>query len=104
MLNQLQPWQNDKEEQKHAFCTKCKCEWFEQLSVNRYLSNHSSILGQTIPPAESQNFVMLRCIKCAEIYQPNIIITAQDRATKLHNVLLDQLEDVDVKETPETKV
>ncbi len=73
-------------------CTKCSCEWFEQVEVNRFKANHTVILGQQVPAQGPQQFVLLRCIKCNDMYLPNVIIQAQDTATKLYNGMLDQIE------------
>jgi predicted nucleic-acid-binding Zn-ribbon protein len=101
MLNQLEPWTDQSKRQAKepvATCLKCKSTWFEQVDVNQYHANHSTILGQAVPLAGPQTFKILRCIKCSELYQPNVIITAQDSATKLYNSMLDQLEDKKVEE------
>lgn len=75
-----------------AACTNCKCTWFEQFHVQQYKANHSSVLGQTVPEASPQRIVVLRCIKCKELHQPNVLITTQDRETKGYYDFLDQLE------------
>lgn len=75
-----------------AFCQKCKCTWFEQFVVKQFKANHSAVIGQMVPPASDYDFVIIRCVKCSEKYQPNILVTTQDKGTKLYNDFLDQLE------------
>lgn len=73
-------------------CTKCKITWFEQVKVNQYKADHMVIPGQSVPVGGPQEFVFLRCIKCQALYQPRVMITAQDLSTKLYNEMLDELE------------
>src|SRR3990167_2015500 len=97
MLNQFPTWINDQKTQKidAATCTKCQSQWFEQVEINKYHANHSTIIGQAVPVIGGQSFRMLRCVKCATLHRPNVIITAQDTATKLYNSMLDQLDTED---------
>jgi len=76
-----------------AACVKCACTWFEQVLVNQYKADHYVVIGQGPPLASNQEFKLLRCIKCSELYAPTTIINAQDSSTKLWNLLLDQLDE-----------
>lgn len=97
MLNSFEPVINSgkpyQQKPDITACIKCKSEWFEQVKINQYKSEHMVIPGQTVPVGGPQEFVVLRCIKCAAIYQPRVLITAQDIAAKLYNQMLDQLEE-----------
>lgn len=84
-----------------AKCQKCECTWFEQFTVKQLKANHSAILSQAVAPATPYEFVVIRCIKCGEKYQPNVLAGAQDQAAKLYNEFLDMLEDK--KEEPKTE-
>lgn len=78
--------------QEAVACTKCRSEWFEQVRINQYKADHIVVPGQALPVASAQEFIMLRCIKCSEVYQPRIMITGQDAISKEYNSMLDQLE------------
>ncbi len=94
-MNTLQPMQAQYRAQERdplVSCTKCKSEWFEQVAINQYRADHIVIPGQGIPVGGPQQFYILRCIKCSEMYQPIVMITAQDTVAKLYNQMLDQLE------------
>lgn len=96
MLNNFEPMINPgrphQEKTDLVTCTKCKSDWFEQVKINQYRADHIVIPGQTVPIGGPQEFVMLRCIKCGDVYQPRVIITAQDLSTKLYNQMLDIME------------
>ncbi len=94
MTNQFQSgWTPEPKKEKNvATCEKCKCQWFEQVQVNQYMADHTTVLGQRLPPVGDMQFVLLRCVKCGEKYQPNVLINQQDTATKLYNSMLDQLD------------
>ena len=72
------------EEKDIAPCNKCGCEWFEQVSVNRYQKYHSVVLGQGVPVAGPQMFILLRCVRCAELHEPNVQLNTYDTARKLY--------------------
>jgi hypothetical protein len=86
-------FKNETRQEDVASCEKCNSTWFEQLVVKQFKLNHTAIIGQLVPPAGPYEFVVLRCIKCGEKYQPNVMVTAQDRGAKLYNEFLDELED-----------
>lgn len=97
MINNFEPMVNTGRAQQNqpkdiVTCTKCKCEWFEQVKINQYKGDHIVIPGQAVPVGGPQEFIALRCIKCTALYQPKVMITAQDITTKLYNEMLDQLE------------
>lgn len=71
---------------------KCKSTWFEQVRINQYKADHLVIPGQGVPISGPQDFFLLRCIKCSELYQPIVMVNTQDVATKLYNQMLDQME------------
>jgi len=75
-----------------AKCQKCECTWFEQFHVRQLKANHTAILSQAVAASNPYEFVVIRCIKCGEKYQPNILAGAQDQANKLYNEFLDMLD------------
>lgn len=95
MLNSFEPMINVNKPVKKAevvSCSKCKSEWFEQVKINQFRAEHIVVPGQAVPTANGQEFFMLRCIKCSELYQPRVMITAQDQISKEYNSMLDNLE------------
>jgi hypothetical protein len=66
-------------------CTKCKCQWFEQVTISRFSPDHYVLPGQLLPQLPQSAFVVLRCIKCSEIHEPNIQLSQQDNQRKLYD-------------------
>jgi hypothetical protein len=98
-INSFEPsYQNQGKQDEPAKCAKCECTWFEQFQVKQLKVNHSAVLGQTIPPANDFQFTIIRCIKCGEKYQPNIIAGREDQEFKSYSSLLDSLEEKAVEE------
>lgn len=73
-------------------CKKCGCSWMEQVLVQQYSPHHMVILGQKVASQSDMGFFLLRCIKCAETYEPNVQIGARDSARKAYDLFLDQME------------
>ena len=72
-------------------CT-CGCSYLEQVPVYQFPKNHSVILGQAVPPHADMGFYILRCIKCGEIYEPQVQIAARDSARRAYDAFLDEME------------
>lgn len=83
-------------------CVKCKCSWFEQFSVRQYPALHNTVLGQFVPQAKDFTFVLLRCIRCQELHQPNVITSYADTQQKAYNDFLDMMESKDWQKEPST--
>lgn len=74
-------------------CPNCNCNWFEQVTVNQYAKYHGVILGQTIPSITDLSFIVLRCIKCSSLVEPDLIqLGMADQATRKYHEFLDDLE------------
>lgn len=68
-------------EEEYLECT-CKVSWFEEITVSRKSKHHFVIPGQKVPGAVNAPgpFVLLRCIGCGEVYEPQLAgITPQVR-------------------------
>lgn len=74
-------------------CPVCSCEFFQEVRVNRYDKDSSSLIGQEVPRVETTNFVLLQCIKCKEYLEPNITGQRQDLLGKLYQQFVNQLEE-----------
>ena len=76
-------------------CPKCSCQWFQQVSIGRYVSDHHVILGQQIPSVAGEiGYVMLKCMRCEELLEPRILHSTRDLGGDLYDKLLDTLEGV----------
>lgn len=71
---------------------QCGCSYLEQVPVHQFPKNHSVILGQAVPPHGDMGFYVLRCIKCGEIYEPQVQIAARDSARRAYDHFLDEME------------
>lgn len=72
-------------------CPKCKSTWFEQIKAQQFLDEHSVILGQAVPPKGQMEFVLLRCVKCAEVVEPRLLRQGRDTANTLYEQFLDSM-------------
>ncbi len=75
-----------------AECTKCGCSWFEQFWVNQYSTNHTTALGQKVAPHGDHEFVVLRCVKCNELFQPNVMVAAMGQVSQVYSAFKDELD------------
>lgn len=52
-------------------CKTCKCEWFEQVKVQKIDMNTICTLGQMAPEDSSLAYgqILLRCIKCNDLQE-----------------------------------
>ena len=87
--------------QKQIDYTVCECgnSWFEEFRVSRVSKLHMVIPGQEVPKVGSGPFVLLRCVKCNEIYEPNLT-AATTAHIRVYNELMEELRaDSDKEET-----
>ena len=75
-------------------CGKCASTWMEQVAVYQFKKDHNVILTQAVPAKDDIGFFVLRCIKCGEIYEPNVQVGARDTLRKKYDSFLDSMEDV----------
>lgn len=73
-------------------CKKCGCSWMEQLLVQQYNIHHNVILGQKVPAHNEIGFWLLRCVKCFEVYEPNVQIGVRDSMRQEYDKFLDHME------------
>ncbi len=80
--------------------TLCACgnSWFEEFRVSRVSKLHVVIPGQEVPKVGSGPFVLLRCVKCNEIYEPNLT-AATTAHIRIYNELMNELRDKDAADT-----
>ncbi len=71
-------------------CT-CGCEYFEQIQVSKFPKMHSVIVGQQLQPLTVVPIIVLKCIKCNEVYEPNVLYGPRDIAYKEYENFLDQM-------------
>ena len=75
-----------------AKCPKCGMSWLEEIEVKQYDKDTQVILGQRPAVASHIRFWVLRCIKCGELIEPNVMLAAQDLTRKAYDAFLDEIE------------
>lgn len=75
-----------------AKCPKCGLSWLEEVTVKQFDKDKSVILGQKIPVGSANSFIVLRCIKCGEILEPNILHPSRDAVRTAYDRFLDEVE------------
>lgn len=88
----------EKEEDKFARC-KCNNSFFEEVRVSRYVRHHTVQLGQQVPQAEPVTFILLRCVKCAELYEPNLQLATYDVYRKPYEVFRKEFDEAQLPNT-----
>jgi hypothetical protein len=83
----------------HTVCP-CGNSWFEEFKVSRVSKLHMVIPGQEVPKVGSGPFVLLRCVKCNEIFEPNLT-AASTAHIKVYNELMSELRDPKEADKPE---
>ena len=74
-------------------CPVCSSQWFEEISVNRYQTNHHIIIGQDIPQEPNTvPFKLLKCVNCKELLEPRILHDTRDMIGGRYDDFLDTLE------------
>src|SRR5574343_1436513 len=82
------------QEDERAFkCPCCGCTWFEQVMLRQFNKESTAIIGQDIPTLDYMRVCLLRCIKCNELLEPNLVYSGNDATRQRYNKLLDTLED-----------
>lgn len=77
-------------------CPKCKNSWFEEVKIQQYVDDHTVIPGQSIPPKNGIQFILLRCSKCTEMLEPRLLRNNRDAANSLYENFLDAMK-ADIK-------
>ena len=88
------PWQPKKDNQINidiVTCPNCNSEWFEIVSVSQYKKHTSIILGQKPVKKESIEYFLYRCIKCNEIFEPEVQGGQHDQMRKKYDKFLDHM-------------
>lgn len=85
------------QDQKKCLCSKCGNSWLQLIEVNEYSDFNEISLAQKPPPLHGLNsFYLFKCIKCNELYEPQVIRNAGTIANRdRYNNLLDQLENIE---------
>lgn len=78
--------------EKVVTCKKCESTWFEQVEVSQYSQYHSVIPSQMVPIFDDVVFFALRCIKCSEVYEPNIQIGLRDALRKRYEEFMQEMD------------
>lgn len=71
---------------------RCSSSYFEQVQVHRYPKLHNVIPGQRVPQDGRVTFYLLRCVRCNELYEPNMQIGPRDANAQAYNEFLDLME------------
>lgn len=75
-------------------CPECHCQFFTEMRVKRYKQFHTVVHGQAVPPADpGVEFVLLQCVKCQQIVEPEILSGRSDTPSKIYDLLLSELEE-----------
>ena len=73
-------------------CPTCGCKFFEQIEVHQFPKNHNVILGQKVAPLADIGFIVLRCLRCEDVMEPQVQTGARDLARKMYNEFLDTMQ------------
>jgi len=79
-------------QEKAIVCPGCGLTWFEQVEIQQFDQFNSVVLGQKTAPINPVKFIILRCIKCGELLEPNILYNTMDNIRKAYDKLLTALE------------
>lgn len=75
-----------------AVCPKCGCHWFKQIEAQQIDKEHYISVGQKINPIDNIRFVLLQCVKCSELLEPNFTYVSTDKIGEAYNNLLNEVE------------
>jgi predicted nucleic-acid-binding Zn-ribbon protein len=75
-----------------AKCPKCGMSWLEEIEIKQYDKDAQVILGQRPAVANAVRFWVLRCVKCGELIEPNVLLTGQDYVGRAYDTFLDEIE------------
>lgn len=88
-------------------CPKCNSQFFEEVTASKFQLNHNLIPGQKVPPKPGTvGFQLLRCMRCANLLEPQVMMDGRDLASGDYGEFLDTMDgkgDTREKE-PEEKV
>lgn len=83
-------------------CANCGFTYFECIKAQKYPLEQSSILGQApAPEYGGAPFYILRCVKCGNIVEPNVIKGVRDPLNDPYDNFISELEQT--KEAPKPK-
>jgi len=109
-INQVDRWYDprdlaEKMKQPEAVKCECGCPYMEQVAVQQFPKMHNVILGQAVQPIQDFAFYIFRCLKCGEIYEPQVQLAARDSARKAYEDFLDEMErPFPVKDKPDPEI
>lgn len=72
-------------------CPKCQSEWLEEVPVFRFKQVHSVVIGQNVPKVSDVGFYILRCVKCGETIEPNVLYGGTDALRREYETFLDHM-------------
>ena len=64
---------------KEIYECKCSCTWFEQVRVNQFVSEQSVLPGQSVPPFNGEDCVLLRCARCGTLMETRVALNNPTR-------------------------
>jgi hypothetical protein len=74
-------------------CPSCCCQFFEEKRIRRFKKFHTVVHGQNVPPADpGVEFVLLKCIRCGQMVEPELLSGRMDTPAKLYDILLKEIE------------
>lgn len=78
-------------QEKAIICSACNNTWFEEVEIKQFDNMAPVTIGQKIPTVHFTKFYVLRCIKCGELLEPNIMYTSMDSVRKAYDKLVTEL-------------
>ena len=72
-----------RDDENFGICTKCESTWFSEVKVARYNREKMIVVGMA-PPRVTDQFIVLQCLKCGEIHEPNNMVSTTHIA-KIYN-------------------
>jgi hypothetical protein len=100
--------QLEKRDSECVSCPKCSSQWFEEVEVSRYKSDHNIVLGQKVPAKPGTiPYILLRCVTCTDLLEPRVLHNTRDVVGGDYNHFLDTVEgkeDSRVKRKPNNEI
>ncbi len=91
-----------KKETNYTTCTKCGCQYFEEVEASMFNQDVVVVPGQKAPKTHMQHF--LRCVRCAEIFEPMITYNPSTPEGKVYDAFRATMEGVgDLRKKTEEK-
>ena len=92
-MNSLAIEKEERRRKDSVECPKCSSQWFEEIKLGRFVSDHNVILGQSVPGiAGEMAYILLKCARCNEMLEPRILHSTRDIGGDAYDDLLDTLE------------